>query len=188
MPDDAQIEFFPPEDLTESELLSPEVRGKIVDEESRGKYTALRLKKKKPEVYKAIVTLLGASTPMTRISEICGVHFYTVAAVSRESSADIEKIRANLSSGAFVTAQILQEKVMEMAAGIDPANTDPGKIYQLTTAMAVLIDKGNLLSGGVTERMGFEEPTVPFNGDMEKYAQEYLKKNSTDVEAEIVKE
>lgn len=188
MPDDAQIEMFPPEDLVESELLTPEVRRKIVDEESAGKYTAMRLKKKKPEVYKTVVTLLGASTPMTRISEICGVHFYTVAAVARESSKDIDRIRAELSGGAFITAQILQEKVMEMAAAIDPSNTDPGKIYQLTTAMAVLIDKGNLLAGGATERIGFEEATVPFNGDMEKYAQEYLKKNSTDVDAEVVKE
>ncbi len=187
MPDD-QIELFTDAELTEAEILTPEIRAKIADEESAGAYTAERLKKKMPQKYDAIKMLLKLKLPIEKIAHACSVHYYTVCAVMRLEPQILAQAKDDFANLALQNSLIAQQKLFEMLSNLDTSEATTGSIFQLATASGVLIDKANLLQGGATQRVVVENGDK-FSGDYLSYAQKYLKpKNAKDaaLDAEIV--
>lgn len=109
------------------------------------RYTAERFFSKRPEDYKACVSLIAAGAGLLKIARLLHVHHETVAAVrDREGSAiDIQKerIKRNVRLAVEVGAERLPEIMAELPAG------------QLPIATAVLIDKLAQLDGEPTQRI-----------------------------------
>jgi len=146
-----QIEIFSPAELIDIETLESGVMQKIKSDEDAGKYTAGRLKKLKPQIFESAKALLGANLPITYIAETLGLHFYTVETIAQLEKDYIQKAKEKIAKHAFLISQVALEKVAE---GIEHMSiSKPDDIYKISLTAANLAEKGNLLSGGATQRV-----------------------------------
>lgn len=180
--DDEQMDLFHSADLTECELLSPEIKDRIISEEQRGNYTAVRLKKLKPTVYATIVEMLALAIPISKIAEICNVHFYTVAAVCDREPDVIKKAKEKYISLSITNSIITQEKLREMLLRLNPKKVDSSTIHQLATAAGSLIEKASLLAGGATQRVELVDDNKSYNGSAEEFAKRFLREKGENKE------
>lgn len=124
---------------------SPEVLERIEAEESHGHFTGDRLYNRRPEIYRAVVQLLGQGVGVRQIARTLGVSTNTVAAVrSREgSSIETHKMRAVESLSSFVAAAAdrLRDEVHDIA------------IDKLSVPLGIAVEKLMLLTGQATSRV-----------------------------------
>jgi hypothetical protein len=117
------------------------------DDPRTGISTGERLRSAWPEVYNAVVALLGQGAGVREIKRRLGVHHRTIRAVAIHEGQTIDTMRKELGSHALSVAAIalesLEEKIM----------ADKVKPGELSFAITTLIDKGQVLTGGVTGRV-----------------------------------
>lgn len=109
-------------------------------------YTAERLLAKRPEAARTIVHYLAQGYGMLRIAKLVGVHHMTVRAVRDKFPADIDMERKRLAGLALTAGELCMERIIEEIEHL------PKNMLGLTAAQ--MIDKFQLLSGGVTSRPG----------------------------------
>ena len=149
-----QMEIFSPAELNDC-IVEPEAMSRIRSDEQAGRYTAGRLRKLKPALYNSARALLSAGMPMCDIARILGVHFYTVSAIAESEADFITKAKESLAKKAFAISAVALEKVMEAMPKISISK--PEDVYKVALTAANLVDKGQLLSGGATQRVETRE-------------------------------
>lgn len=146
-----QAELFPMSEIIEGALVPQNIADAIESDEERGKYTAARLQKKKPELFAAVKTLLSVGLSHSEIAQKCSLSFYTVVAVAEIAASDIAAEKAKLSKKMFINSELMQAKILEAVKNLDVSDPNTANIYQLALSASVLADKANLLLGGVTD-------------------------------------
>jgi hypothetical protein len=120
----------------------------------RGHYDAQTLRAMEPGKYAAIVELLGKGFARNLIKDVVGVAYETVVAVALAQSADIREGKRRMVAELDIILAFSSDKLREKAMneGLSPLEH------------AILIDKRELLNGGVTQRIGHvtedEDPEV----------------------------
>ena len=124
---------------------SPDVLERIEAEESHGHFTGDRLYIRRPEIYRAVVQLLGQGVGVRQIARTLGVSTNTVSAVRLREGSSIEthKIRAAESLSSFVAAAAdrLRDEVHDIA------------IDKLSVPLGIAVEKLMLLTGQATSRV-----------------------------------
>lgn len=172
-----QDELFPLSEIVEGAFVPADVAEALESDEARGRYTAARLRKKKPELFEAVKALLSVGMPHSEIAKKCSLSFYTVVAVSEICATDIAVEKEKLSKKMFVNSELMQGKILEAVKNLDVSEPTTANIYQLALSSSVLADKANLFSGGVTGRIKIDEEEYV---DADEYARRYLRKKSAE--------
>jgi hypothetical protein len=118
------------------------------DEDPRvGVSTGERLMAQAPDVYQQIVRLLGQGTGVREIKRLTGCHHRTIQAVSIREGQTIDTMRKELGARALGVASLALESLEEkiMAGSVKPG--------ELAMTVGILVDKGQLLTGGATGRV-----------------------------------
>lgn len=151
---DGQMEIFSPTELTDC-TLENDIMERIRSDEEAGRYTSMRLKKLKPQSYVAAREMLARGLPTTDIARALGVHFYTVDAIAQEEADYIAQTKQKLSRGMFSAAQQAMEKILQ---GLEKVQIGkPEDIYKMSLVASTLVEKGQLLTGGATQRVETKE-------------------------------
>ena len=133
-----QSELIPMEDLPDG-IFSDEESG------SEPRYTAARLKTKRPEDYRRVMSLLAGGMGMLAIARIVRVHHRTVAAVLAESGDQIDMLKQGIRRNVRLAVAVAAERLPDVMASL-PAG-------QMPIATAVLLDKLAMLDGEPTQRI-----------------------------------
>jgi hypothetical protein len=112
-----------------------------------GASTGERLLSQRPDLYRITVQLLGQGTGIREIKRLTGLHHRTIEAVMIREGSTIDTHRKELGARALKVAAMGVERLEEIIA--DGA-IKPG---ELSMAVGILIDKGQVLTGGVTARV-----------------------------------
>jgi hypothetical protein len=112
-----------------------------------GASTGERLLNQRPDLYRITVQLLGQGTGIREIKRLTGLHHRTIEAVMIREGSTIDTHRKELGARALKVAAMGVERLEEIIA--DGA-IKPG---ELSMAVGILIDKGQVLTGGVTARV-----------------------------------
>lgn len=112
-----------------------------------GVSTGERLHSQHPDVYQRVVSMLGQGAAVREIKRQLGVHHRTIQAVSIREGATIDTLRRELGARSLGVAGLALEALEEriIGGGVKPA--------ELSMAVGILIDKGQLLTGGATGRV-----------------------------------
>jgi len=131
-------ELFPAEDLSIDKVGTPAFTGVSTGE---------RLLSQRPDLYRITVQLLGQGTGIREIKRLTGLHHRTIEAVQLREGATIDTHRKDLGARALKVAALGVELLEEKIAAGDI------KAGELSMAVGILIDKGQVLTGGVTARV-----------------------------------
>jgi hypothetical protein len=137
-------ESNPPASLFSEEEMALEKVGSPV---FTGASTGERLISQRPDLYRITVQLLGQGTGIREIKRLTGLHHRTIEAVMIREGQTIDTHRKELGARALKVAAMGVERLEEIIA--DGA-IKPG---ELSMAVGILIDKGQVLTGGVTARV-----------------------------------
>jgi len=137
-------ESNPPPSLFSEDEMALEKMGSPV---FTGASTGDRLIVQRPDLYRITVQLLGQGTGIREIKRLTGLHHRTIEAVMIREGATIDTHRKELGARALKVAALGVERLEEIIA--DGA-IKPG---ELSMAVGILIDKGQVLTGGVTARV-----------------------------------
>lgn len=110
-------------------------------------YTGDNLLAQRPDVYKAVVACLGQGMGIREIKRRLGVHHRTIQAVAIREGQTIDTLRRELGARALGLAGLAMEALE------DKVLSGSVKAGELAMAIGVLVDKGQLLSGGATGRV-----------------------------------
>lgn len=124
-----------------------------------GEFTGERLFVQDPEKYQFIVSLLAERVGILRIAKLLKVSPGTVTAVRDRESVSIGIEKEGLARLCHQGAVLALEGVIEDLS--DPARRKKVSTRDKAVTGAVLIDKGQLLSGEATMRMEVVEITAP---------------------------
>lgn len=145
------------------ELLSSATMGDglFAEDEQRvaGVYTAERLFKHKPEIYRAIVALLAEKIGQIRIGGLLGVSPNTVRAVAEREGQSVDMVKKVLSARAMGVASLATE-------GLEEDLSDPMRRRMIASKdkaiiVGVMVDKGLLLAGEANVRMEISDIKPP---------------------------
>jgi hypothetical protein len=131
-------ELFPEEELAIDKVGAPAFTGVSTGE---------RLLSQRPDLYRITVQLLGQGTGIREIKRLTGLHHRTIEAVQLREGATIDTHRKELGARALKVAALGVELLEEKIAAGDI------KAGELSMAVGILIDKGQVLTGGVTARV-----------------------------------
>ena len=152
MSEEYQSEIFSAEELSECELLPRVVIERLKGEENAiAKYTAERLQKLHPKTYNAIKALLAKNVSVNEVAHLVGCHSYTVESIRELEANYIANAKKRLSKNVFAAAELAIEKIKDGVLNVDATKIDD--FYKLGLLANTLIEKGQLLSGGATERV-----------------------------------
>lgn len=112
-----------------------------------GRYTAERLQRDKPEIYKSIIRMLGAGMSISQIQRFLAVHHRTVAAVAAREMPSVDDFRKQLTARIAIALQSVTDEL------VDRINEGKLKSGELSHALGVLFDRYQLLTGGATVRI-----------------------------------
>jgi hypothetical protein len=140
----ASKESNPPTSLFSEEEMALEKVGSPV---FTGASTGDRLISQRPDLYRITVQLLGQGTGIREIKRLTGLHHRTIEAVMIREGNTIDTHRKELGARALKVAAMGVERLEEIIAD---GNIKPG---ELSMAVGILIDKGQVLTGGVTARV-----------------------------------
>ena len=117
------------------------------DDSRVGVSTGERLHDQHPEVYQSVVTMLGQGSAIREIKRRLGVHHRTIQAVAIREGQTIDTMRRELGARSLGVAGLALEALEEriINGGVKPA--------ELSMAVGILVDKGQLLTGGATGRV-----------------------------------
>ena len=110
-------------------------------------FTGERLLANHPETYRQIVHMLGQGVGIREIKRRLGVHHRTIQAVSIREGTTIDTLRRELGARALGVAGLALEALEDriVSGGVKPG--------ELAMAIGILVDKGQILTGGVTGRV-----------------------------------
>lgn len=114
--------------------------------EIRGLSTGEGLRQRDPVLYRLVVRLLGQAAPIREIKRLTGLHHRTIMAVREREGETIDTLRKSLGQRALMTAALAIERMEEQIAD------GSAKLGELAMAAGILVDKGQVLTGGVTSR------------------------------------
>ena len=109
--------------------------------------TGERLKAQRPDIFNACVSLLKLGAGVREIKRITGLHHRTIEAVKLDQGSSIDTARKELGARALMVAGLGLERLEEVIAD---GSIKPG---ELAMTVGILIDKGQILTGGVTARV-----------------------------------
>ena len=167
-----QSEMFPLEDVINDFACG--------DAKVEGNYTAVRIKKKKPELYKVACTALAFGWSKSEIERLLNINFRTLQAIEINESSFIQSVRKNLGKRFYAAANTALEIVNENIGKFKNVSKI-SELVQLNMLAAVAADKGQLLTGEATSRVD-----VNSNDDYVDWRD--IEKEANVVEGEIVKE
>lgn len=109
-------------------------------------YTAERARKHRPEACRIAVEMLGAGMSLRRVMKLTRLHPYTIRALQEGPEREtLETLKGRTKVALSYFVAVGAEKMMEEVESMD--------LDKLPIAVAVAIDKLQLLSGGATERI-----------------------------------
>ena len=133
----------------------------IGDPAMQGQYSGERLHAERPEIYAEVINMLGQGCSIRSIKRRCKVHHRTIEAVRIREGDTIDTLRKRMGRSCFSLANVVLESLEEdVAAGIL-------KPEAKAFAAGMLLDKAQLLTGGVTERV--ERVTAPDGDSVRDY-------------------
>jgi hypothetical protein len=135
---DSDVSLFPSEELAIEKVGQPAFTGVSTGE---------RLLAQRPELYRIAVQLLGQGTGIREIKRLTGLHHRTIEAVMLREGATIDTHRKELGARALKVAALGVELLEEKISAGDI------KAGELSMAIGILVDKGQVLTGGVTARV-----------------------------------
>jgi hypothetical protein len=154
-PDDSLIARRAEQVAAAPPLFSQEVLDALASAEARGEFTGERLFSQRPDIYRAVVELLGQGVGVRQIARTLRVSHNTIAAVRHRECATVDTLKeATIQTLArFVGAA--SERLLEEVQTI--------KLESLPVALGIAAEKLLLLSGQATQRIAHvdEAPQVP---------------------------
>lgn len=149
------------DDLRPEQMMIPlhvEVRDKL---RQRGRYDAQTYKREHPEEYEMVVELLGKDYSMREIKTLIGCAYETIMAVALERQPDVRAGKRELVKSLRNILAYGADGLLEQAK--------QGKLSALE--FAILVDKLQLLSGDVTERIGHVIEVDPDVAEFRKFSE-----------------
>lgn len=114
--------------------------------EATGEFSGERLLSRRPEVYRAILSMSAEGLSVSAMARAFGVSRNTIAAVQDREGFSIEHLKKELLRNVRTAARLSVERVVELVPGITSAK-------DAAIVAAVMVDKLQLLSGEATARV-----------------------------------
>lgn len=148
----AQVAAAPP-------LFSEDVLEALTSAEARGEYTGERLFSQRPDIYRAVVELLGQGVGVRQIARTLRVSHNTIAAVRRREGETVDTLKEGTVQALARFVGAASERLLEEVHTI--------KIEALPVALGIATEKLLLLTGQATQRVAHvdEAPQVPAFAD-----------------------
>jgi hypothetical protein len=136
-------------------LFSQEVLDALASAEARGEFTGERLFSQRPDIYRAVVELLGQGVGVRQISRTLRVSHNTIAAVRHREGATVDTLKEQTIATLARFVGAASERLLEEVQTI--------KLESLPVALGIAAEKLLLLSGQATQRIAHvdEAPQVP---------------------------
>jgi len=134
--------------LFSGDALAPHI---FESSEKLGEFTGERLFKSYPEKYRAIVALSAEGVGIIRQGKLLGVSPNTIMAVQAREGVQIEIVKEKLAGVSRAGARLCVEGIVEALADDERRAKIPPR--DLAVIFGILVDKSELLSGGVTARI-----------------------------------
>lgn len=151
----------------------------LAEREKHGEFTGERLKKRKPELYQACVSLLGSGAALLQIAKLLKISVNTVSAVKQREQISIEMEKRLWADKFRTVAGLSAERAMELLADDDRAKDIP--LNQLAIATGIFTEKAELLSGGATSRVDWVQPS-PSADDYNQFLSDLRRANAVDAD------
>lgn len=114
--------------------------------EATGEFSGERLLARRPEVYRAILSMSAEGLSVSAMARAFGVSRNTIAAVQEREGFSIEQHKKELLRNVRTAARLSVERVVELVPSINSAK-------DAAIVAAVMVDKLQLLSGEATARV-----------------------------------
>jgi len=114
--------------------------------EATGEFSGERLLARRPEVYRAILSMSAEGLSVSAMARAFGVSRNTIAAVQDREGFSIEHLKKELLRNVRTAARLSVERVVELVPSITSAK-------DAAIVAAVMVDKLQLLSGEATARV-----------------------------------
>lgn len=154
----------------------------LAEAEKRGEFTGERLAERKPEIYRACVSLLAQGASQLSIARLLKISVNSVAGVKQREQISIESEKRTLSASFRLASGLAADRAIELLADEERSKDIP--LNQLAIATGIFTEKAELLSGGATSRVDWVQP-APAVDDYKTYLAD-LKAKSQPIDAEIV--
>jgi hypothetical protein len=125
-----------------------------------------------PDTHQQIITLLANGHSPFKTSKLTGIDTDVIRLIRDTHPETVERLKAHLAANLAEAAQALSERL------IDKAHTM--RIENVAKALAIAVDKHQLLSGGVTART--EHRTVPTPEELQAMFDSLPRANATVIE------
>jgi hypothetical protein len=133
-----------------------------------------------PEIHEQVITLLANGHSPHKIKLWTGIETDVVRRIRELHPETLERIKANLAANLAEAATALSERLISEAPNLDPEH--------IAKALAIAVDKHQLLSGGVTART--EHRRAPTPEELQAMFESLPKANVTvieDIKEELTK-
>jgi hypothetical protein len=154
-PDDSLIARRAEQVAAAPPLFSAEVLDALASAEARGEFTGERLFSQRPDIYRAVVELLGQGVGVRQISRTLRVSHNTIAAVRHREGQTVDTLKEQTIATLARFVGAASERLLEEVQTI--------KLESLPVALGIAAEKLLLLSGQATQRIAHvdEAPQVP---------------------------
>jgi hypothetical protein len=154
-PDDSLIARRAEQVASAPPLFSAEVLDALASAEARGEFTGERLFSQRPDIYRAVVELLGQGVGVRQIARTLRVSHNTIAAVRHREGATVDTLKEQTIQTLARFVGAASERLLEEVQTI--------KLESLPVALGIAAEKLLLLSGQATQRIAHvdEAPQVP---------------------------
>ncbi len=154
-PDDSLIARRAEQVAAAPPLFSAEVLDALASAEARGEFTGERLFSQRPDIYRAVVELLGQGVGVRQIARTLRVSHNTIAAVRHREGATVDTLKEQTIATLARFVGAASERLLEEVQTI--------KLESLPVALGIAAEKLLLLSGQATQRIAHvdEAPQVP---------------------------
>ncbi len=154
-PDDSLIARRAEQVAAAPPLFSEEVLDALASAEARGEFTGERLFSQRPDIYRAVVELLGQGVGVRQIARTLRVSHNTIAAVRHREGQTVDTLKEQTIATLARFVGAASERLLEEVQSI--------KLESLPVALGIAAEKLLLLSGQATQRIAHvdEAPQVP---------------------------
>ena len=158
-PDDSLFERQAAQVAAAPPLFSADVLESLASAEARGEYTGERLFSQRPDIYRAVVELLGQGVGVRQIARTLRVSHNTIAAVRRREGDTVDTLKEQTVQALARFVGAASERLLEEVHMI--------KLEALPVALGIATEKLLLLTGQATQRVAHvdEAPQVPAFAD-----------------------
>lgn len=158
-PDDSLIARHAEQVAAAPPLFSEDVLEALTSAEARGEYTGERLFSQRPDIYRAVVELLGQGVGVRQIARTLRVSHNTISAVRHREGATVDTLKEQTVQALARFVGAASERLLEEVHTI--------KLESLPVALGIATEKLLLLTGQATQRVAHvdEAPQVPAFAD-----------------------